>query len=63
MGMSAKRALLAALGGLGDSQKFIGLQAGTTDQGAVDVARRQQFTGVARLYRPAIEQAHGAGIG
>ena len=39
--MSAKRALLAALGGLGDSQKFIGLQAGATDQGAVDIIRGQ----------------------
>src|SRR5437899_2591869 len=56
---SISRALLASLGCLGDSQKFVGLQAGAANQGAVDVARRQQLGGIAALHRTAIEQPHG----
>src|SRR5216683_6016795 len=54
-GVTRKGGLLAALGGLGDSQKFSRLEAGAADQGAVDVARRQQFRGIAVLHPAAIE--------
>src|SRR5947207_1432394 len=56
---SISRALLAALGRLGDSQKFVGLQAGAAHQGTVYVASRQQFGGLAALHRTAVEQPHG----
>src|SRR5260370_28515749 len=60
---SISRALLASLGRLGDSQKLVGFQARATDQGAVDIARRQQFAGIAALHRTAIEQPHRRGVG
>src|SRR5260370_12382319 len=53
-----KGALLAALGGLGDSQKFSRLEAGAADQGAIDVACRQQFGGIAVLHRAAIKKTY-----
>ena len=53
-GKPNKRGLLAALGRLGDSQKFSGVEAGAADQGAVDVTRRQQFRGIAALHRAAL---------
>src|SRR5258708_30237728 len=57
-GGTRKGALLAALGGLGDSQKFSRLEAGAADQGAIDVARRQQFGGIAVLHRAAIKKTY-----
>ena len=41
MGAWIKPALLASLDRLGDSQKFVGLEAGTPHQGAIDVPGRE----------------------
>src|SRR5947209_8552547 len=61
--LSISRALLASLSCLGDSQKLVRLEAGAADQRAVDIARGQQFAGVAALDRAAVKQAHAARIG
>src|SRR5688572_4496355 len=53
-----KPALLAALEGLGDSQKFGRLEAGPADESAVHVASGQQFRGIAGLHGAAIEEPH-----
>src|SRR5690348_9767350 len=58
-----RAALLTPLGRLGDSQKFVGLQARPADQAAVDVPRRQKLSRVACLHRAAIEQPHPGRIG
>src|SRR5215207_5678488 len=44
--------------GFGDRQELIRLQAGATDERAVDVGDGHQFLGVARLHRTAVEDAH-----
>src|SRR5438046_9785189 len=61
--LSISRALLASLSCLGDSQKLVRLEARAADQRTVDIARGQQFAGVAALHRAAVKQAHGAGVG
>src|SRR5436190_16687550 len=61
--LSISRALLASLSCLGDSQKLVRLEARAADQCAVDVARGQQFGGVAALHRATVKQADGAGVG
>src|SRR5690606_6582821 len=48
--------------GLGDAEKIRGLQAGATDQGAVDVGDAEQLPRVRRLHRTAVENAHALGM-
>ena len=46
--------------GVGDGEKIFRLQAGTTDKGAVNIFKRQNFLGISGLHRTAIEKAHPA---